>query len=85
MKRVSLAIVALLCASSIAWAQNEPRAYGAASQRDSQYPAPVYSGLPPLGHVVRNANDCAPGRAEAVWGAGNAAAGYACSDSANGS
>ena len=83
MKRFCLAIAAVLCASSIAYAQNEPRAYGAA-QRDSQYPAPTYSGLPPLGHVVRNANDCAPSHAEAVWGAGNAAAGYACSDSANG-
>jgi hypothetical protein len=85
MRHLYLTIIALLCASSIACAQNDPRAYGAAPQRDGRYPAVTSAGLPPLGHIVHNANDCAPSRAVAVWGADNAPAGYACSDSANGS
>jgi hypothetical protein len=85
MKPFYLALIALLCASSVACAQSDPRAYGARPQRDGQYPAVSSPGLPPLGRIVRNANDCAPDRAEAVWGAGNAATGYACDDSANGS
>ena len=41
------------------------------------------AGQTPMRAIVPNANDCAPGRPEAVWGAGANPSGYVCSYSAN--
>jgi hypothetical protein len=82
MRQVCLSVLAVLSLASAACAQGDVRP---ASSDAGRYPAVTSYGLPPLGRVVHNANDCPPGRAEALWGAGAMPAGYACSDSANGS
>jgi hypothetical protein len=71
MKKSCLAFIVLFAASSAAWAQGAVGPNGATSVAE---------------HIVRNANNCAPDRAEPVWGANSALAGYTCvTPSANGS
>jgi hypothetical protein len=84
MRRICLTLSALSCVCSAACAQGDSRAVGAAPANDSRYTAMASAGQPAPWPLVRSANDCAPGRPEAVWGAGSAPLGYACSDSANG-
>jgi hypothetical protein len=80
MKKIKLAALMVLCFSSAAFAQSAPH-----HRHHRRAPAPVgdqYSAIapsPPMASgVTRNANDCAPDRAEAVWGAGSALVGYSC-------
>lgn len=82
MKPIYLTLIALLSVSPAAYAQGD-RTAGGASAGDSLFAVPA-PGLPPFGRVVRNANDCAPDHPDAVWTAGGALIGYACTDSANG-
>jgi hypothetical protein len=90
MKSRHFIIFALLCASTAASAQagqnydGSPRYDARRSAAARQYfQAPAPEGY---GHVIHNANDCAPDRAEPVWGAGSALLGYSCvTPSANGS
>jgi hypothetical protein len=76
-------ILALLCASTTAYAQggsnsnNGPSPYdGRRAVAARSYPAPVTP--EGYGRVIHKANDCAPDRAEPVWGAGSALLGYSC-------
>ena len=84
MRQIYLTFIALLCVSSATYAQSDARTAGAASAGDGQSPGATPVGLQPFGRVVRNANDCAPDHPDAVWSAGGAFVGYACTDSANG-
>ena len=81
MRQSYLTIAALLCVSSVAFAQSDPRAAGAAPSGDQRYPVVASAGLQPARRIVRNANDCAPDRARAVWGASPTPIGYACAGS----
>lgn len=80
MKRSLLLVIALFCVPTASYAQD------GLSERyryfDNRYSAQdsrsVYMGLEGYGRVTHNANDCAPDRAEPVWGAGSTPAGYAC-------
>ncbi len=72
MKNSCLAIVAFLATSSAACAGQSFDASESAANMTR--------------HIVRNANDCPPDRAEPVWGANSALEGYSCvTPSANGS
>jgi len=82
MKKLQLAAIVLLCLSSTAFAQSAPYHR---HHRRAPPPAPVsdqYSAMmpsaPSASGITHNANDCAPDRAEAVWGAGSALVGYSC-------
>jgi hypothetical protein len=78
-----LTIAALLHVSSAALAQGGSRA-GAALSGGDRNPVVTVAGLQPFGRIVRIANDCAPDHPQAVWGAGDSPAGYACTDAVNG-
>jgi len=72
MKKTCVAIIVFFAAFSEAYA---------GQSFDANESAPNATG-----HVIRNANDCPPDRAEPVWGANSALAGYSCvTPSANGS
>lgn len=81
MKKTVFLTLALLCAPAIAYAQSDWTDNSRQSY-DHRYSAlgsqSVYMGLEGYGRVIHNANDCAPDRAEAVWGPGQALVGYAC-------
>jgi hypothetical protein len=89
MKKSLFVCLALLCApAAAANAQGDRNDYGRSSF-DNRYSAQnsqsAYTGLQGYDRVIHNANDCAPDRAEPVWGAGSAPIGYACvTPSANG-
>ena len=84
MKQLHLTIITLLCISSAACAQSGPRVAGAASS-GGQNSAVASTARGTFDRMVHNANDCIPGHADPVWGAGTAPLGYTCSsDSANG-
>jgi hypothetical protein len=76
MNRFKIAVVVLLTAGAGSYARAQPPdARGA-----GQYTAFVDSGGRRV-QIVRNANDCAPFLAEAVWGQGTSTAsptGYRC-------
>ena len=80
MKRSLLLVIALLCVPAASYAQGGPsEKYRSLDDRYSaQESRSVYMGLEGYGRVIHNANDCAPDRAEPVWGAGSTPAGYAC-------
>jgi hypothetical protein len=67
-------IAALVCFSSAAIAQDGSAWPGAARSFTA-----LSVGASASGRVLRNANDCAPDRATAVWDANEALLGYACS------
>jgi hypothetical protein len=73
MRQLQFVIVALMCFSSAAIAQNAP-AWPGGAQRS----AIAFAGTRASHRVVRDANDCAPDRATAVWGANSALLGYSC-------
>jgi hypothetical protein len=87
MKKSLILVIALLCTPAASHAQggsyDRDRYFGDRyAAQDSQS---VYTGLQGYGRVIHNANDCAPDRAEPVWGGGLAPVGYACvTPSANG-
>jgi len=79
MKQLHLTLLALLCLSSAAYAQGAPSLAGAAASSDNRQ----YSAIAPIGQgisdrIVQNANNCAPDRARAVWGANSTLLGYSC-------
>jgi hypothetical protein len=76
MKALQLTTLTLICLSSAACAEEGTRFAGGPSG-GGQYSAMMSA---PRGYdrVIQNANNCAPDRAEAVWGAGSALAGYRC-------
>jgi hypothetical protein len=80
MKNLQVAVIMALCLSSHAFAQSAPL-----HRHHRHAPAPIgeqYSAImpsaPAASGIIHNANDCAPDRAEAVWGAGSALLGYSC-------
>jgi hypothetical protein len=80
MKKLQFAVIMALYLSSQAFAQSAPL-----HRHHRHAPAPIsgqYSAIVPSAPaapgIIRNANDCAPDRAEAVWGAGSALLGYSC-------
>jgi hypothetical protein len=77
MKNPQLAIFAILCLSTSAWAQTTPQwraqHYGFDENR---WRAPA--------QVVPNANMCAPDWAKAVWGPNGSLLGYRCWTNSNG-
>ncbi len=80
MKKSLFLAIALLCAPTASHAQSRPndrdRLFD--DRNSAQTSQSVYTGLQGYGRVIHNANDCAPDRAEPVWGAGSALVGYAC-------
>ncbi len=85
MKQLRLTIVALFWFSSAACAVSGSCLAATALWSGAQNPS-IDSTVPSLpGHIVRNANECAPDQAEAVWGAHANLLGYSCYDNPNGS
>jgi len=82
MKSSLVALAALLSLSGAAFAQ-EGTLSGPAYQQwvASQRMGPM--SLHPGWRYARNANDCAPGAARAIWGAGDAPLAYSCYDNPN--
>jgi hypothetical protein len=78
MKVLQLSIVALFLISSAAWAQSSPRFADSASPGYGPYPAYSATGPGVSSRIVRNANDCAPDHADAVWDANSSLIGYSC-------
>jgi hypothetical protein len=81
MKKLQLAVIMVLCLSTTAFAQSAPshrhHRRAPAAPIAEQYSAIMPSAPAPVG-VTHNANECAPDRPEAVWGAGGALLGYSC-------
>jgi hypothetical protein len=82
MKNIVLAAILLTCLSSAADARGGYPSAGAPSapspdRRDYTAIAPTQETAPSNG-ITRNANDCPPDHAEAVWGADSALLGYTC-------
>lgn len=81
MKRKLFLFLALLCAPAASYAQSGMNDQGKPFFGDrfaAQSSLSVYTGLQGYGRVIHNANDCAPDRPVAVWGASSALVGYAC-------
>jgi hypothetical protein len=79
MKYLQFAILAIVCLSTPALAQSYPNP---APQWRAQINAFDGNGR---GATVPDANQCAPGYAQPVWGPNSALLGYSCSNYANGS
>ena len=87
MKRLQLTIATLLTVSSATYAQSETSRLALdliGSGLDRRLSARLAE-PGALDRIVRNANECAPDRAEPVWGAEAALLGYACTHNENGS
>jgi hypothetical protein len=82
MKHLQFAILAIFCLSASAFAQSAPSTANATSQWRAQLNVFDRSGR---GAPVADANQCAPGYAQPVWGANSTLLGYSCSNYANGS
>jgi hypothetical protein len=80
MKRVQLAMVPILILCSAAHAQSGSSPTDSATDQSNRgrYTAQRLSTPRDLDRTVRNANDCAPDRASAVWSSTSALVGYAC-------
>ena len=76
MKHLQFAILAIVCLSTSALAQGRSPQWRA---QDSGFDGHTQ------GARVPDANQCAPGYAQPVWGANSALVGYSCSNYANGS
>jgi hypothetical protein len=76
MKHLQFAILAIVCLSTSALAQGRSPQWRAQA---NGFDATTQQGL------VSDANQCAPGYAQPVWGANSSLAGYSCSNYANGS
>jgi hypothetical protein len=83
MNRLQLAIITFLILHPAAHAQSGPHPTDAATgQLDrGRYSAYLLSSPRSIERTVKNANDCAPDRASAVWSPTSALAGYACLNS----
>ncbi len=84
MKQLRLTIVALLWLSSAAYGGSGNCLAAATSPGGGQRPAIDSTDPRPSGHIVQNANECAPDQAEAVWGAHTNLLGYSCYNNPNG-
>jgi hypothetical protein len=82
MKHLQFAILAIFCLSASALAQSASSTANATPQWRAQLN--VFDGNR-RGAPVPDANQCAPGYAQPVWGANSALLGYTCSNYANGS
>jgi hypothetical protein len=82
MKHLQFAILAIFCLSTSALAQSAPSTANVAPQWRALLN--VLDGNT-TGAPVPDANQCAPGYAQPVWGANSALVGYSCSNYANGS
>jgi hypothetical protein len=78
MKYLQLAILAIVCLSTPALAQKSANA-------TPQWRAQLNAFDGNSRAAVPNANQCAPGFAQPVWGPNSALLGYSCSNYANGS
>ena len=79
MRTLQLAIVAAVAIHSAAYAQMETRPTAADRAFTSLMRSPTPGMGPKTGNrIVRNANECAPDVAEAVWGGNNDLLGYSC-------
>jgi len=89
MERAGLIFFTLVFATAAASAQGGPSVRNGAPSLDSRYSAMDGQALHPAPsgeRIIRNANDCAPDKAEPVWGADSSLLGYSCvAPSANGS
>lgn len=85
MKQLRLTIVALFGLSFAASAVSGSCLAATALWSDGQNSS-VGSTVPGApGHIVRNANECAPDQADAVWGGHGNLLGYSCYNNPNGS
>jgi hypothetical protein len=82
MKHLLFAILAVFCLSAPALAQSAPSTANATPQWRAQLNG--FDGNTKGGRVS-DANQCAPGYAQPVWGPNSALLGYSCSNYANGS
>jgi hypothetical protein len=82
MKHVRLAILAMTCLSTSAWAQTGPGKAGAFPQWRAQHS--LFDGNAGR-QMVPNANECASALPTAVWGANSTILGYSCENGSNGS
>jgi hypothetical protein len=82
MKHIQLAVLAIVCLSTSALAQSAPGHTNATPQWRAQLN--VFDGNRQAASVP-DANQCAPGYAQPVWGQNSALLGYSCSNYANGS
>ncbi len=83
MNRMCIAVFAVMSVSSAALAQsavNPPQV----SHGEIERAAAMSMSLYPADHYVRNANNCGPEMARAVWGPNGALLGYACYSNPNG-
>jgi len=80
MKNFQVAAILALCLSSQAFAQSAPlhRHHRHAPALVGEQYSAIMPSAPAAPGIIHNANDCAPDRAEAVWGAGSALLGYSC-------
>jgi hypothetical protein len=79
MKRLHLAIIGLLAASTATYAQNQPTPVEPGAHFAARLMEPATTD-----RVVRNPNECAPDRATPLWGARSVLQGYACYHNENG-
>ncbi len=84
MKRLPSTVVALFWLAAAAGVQNGSCLAAASSSVGGQQSAAASTIPAALSHIVRNANECAPDQAKAVWGAGAVLLGYSCYDNPNG-
>ena len=82
MKHVRLAILAITCLSTSAWAQTAPGKADAIPQWRAQH---RLSDGNNGAQIVPNANQCAPELSTAVWGPNSTLLGYSCWTNSNGS
>jgi hypothetical protein len=83
MNRIFVAVFAVMSVSSAAFAQsaiNPPPISHAEIERAAAASMSLY----PADHYVRNANNCGPEMARAVWGPNGTLLGYACYSNPNG-
>jgi hypothetical protein len=85
MKQLRLTIVALFWLSTAAYGGSGNCLAAATSPAVGQHPAIDSTDPRPSGHIVQNANECAPDQAEAVWGDRSNLLGYSCYNNRNGS
>ena len=83
MKRMCIPAFALMSVSSAAFAESAGNP-SPISHAEVDRAAAATMSLYPADHYVRNANNCGPEVARAVWGSNGALLGYACYSNPNG-
>ncbi len=85
MRQLQSAIVAISWLAAAVCAQGGSCLAAAASPDSEPHSIIMSTGPWAYGHIVRNANQCAPDQAKAVWGPDSSLLGYACYNNPNGS